>query len=99
MPPKSKPSPIRLDDDSIARLADAIAARIQAASASDEPASLLRWDEVRARVGMGRTTVWRRMIDGSFPMCRIIPGTKLKGWVSTEIDAWVKASRATMALS
>lgn len=99
MPRKPSAQPIRLDDETIARLADAIAARMRAVAPSDEPVAMLRWPEVRERVGMGRTTVWRRMAAGTFPMCRLIPGTKLKGWVSTEIDAWIKASKATMALS
>jgi prophage regulatory protein len=49
------------------------------------------------RIGIGRTTLWRMERDGNFPRSiTITHGEKgcggRKGYVSTEIDAWI-ASR------
>ncbi|TIW48452.1 MAG: AlpA family phage regulatory protein, partial [Mesorhizobium sp.] len=46
--------------------------------------------EVCRRVGISRTTVWQLIRDGKFPrLVQITP--KRKGFVDSEIDAWINA--------
>ena len=46
--------------------------------------------DVQRETSLSRTTIWRRIQDGSFP--RPIPlGARRKGWPEREIEAW-KAS-------
>jgi prophage regulatory protein len=48
----------------------------------------LSWLEVHARVGLSRTTVWRREQEGTFPLrVRISPGRV--AWRESEIDAFI----------
>lgn len=54
-------------------------------------ASILRLPQVKQRVGLSRTSIYRAAKDGSFP--QPIPlGPRAVGWTSTSIDAWI-ASR------
>lgn len=49
---------------------------------------LLRVADVKARTGLGRTTIYRRMAAGTFPRpVQISVG--LVGWYEAVIDAWV----------
>ncbi len=51
-------------------------------------ASLLRLAAVKARTGLSRTTIYRRMELGTFPgSTRISPG--LVGWYEADIDSWI----------
>ncbi|RWD14162.1 MAG: AlpA family phage regulatory protein [Mesorhizobium sp.] len=46
--------------------------------------------EVCRRVGISRTTVWQLIRDGKFPrLVQLTP--KRKGFVDSEIDAWINA--------
>ncbi|MER9270493.1 AlpA family phage regulatory protein [Mesorhizobium sp. M0643] len=46
--------------------------------------------EVCRRVGISRTTVWQLIRDGKFPrLVQITP--KRKGFVASEVDAWISA--------
>ncbi|TIN78334.1 AlpA family phage regulatory protein [Mesorhizobium sp.] len=46
--------------------------------------------EVCRRVGISRTTVWQLIRDGKFPrLVQITP--KRKGFVDSEIEAWITA--------
>lgn len=49
---------------------------------------LLRTPEVLSRTGMGRTTLWRKARDGSFPQPRQITGNTI-GWLESEVEAWL----------
>lgn len=50
--------------------------------------NLLRLTEVKARTGLGRTTIYRRIGEGTFPgPIRISAG--LVAWYESEIDSWV----------
>jgi prophage regulatory protein len=49
---------------------------------------ILRADEVTARTGLSRTTLWRRERAGTFPRRREI-GPTLVGWIADEVDEWI----------
>ncbi|WP_321961730.1 AlpA family transcriptional regulator [Paraburkholderia sp. J7] len=51
---------------------------------------LLRLPEVRARTGMGTTTVYRRMAEGTFPRPIPIGGNRV-AWIESQIDTWIAA--------
>lgn len=53
-----------------------------------KPVRLIRLKEVMARVGMSRSTIYRRMHDGSFPRGHQI-GEAMVAWTEGEIDAWI----------
>ena len=56
---------------------------------------LLRLSEVRTRTGLGRSTIYRKMRDGSFPEPLKI-GARAVRWRESEIEAWLAARpRAT----
>lgn len=59
----------------------------------DAKERLLRLPEVRARTGMGTTTVYRRMTEGTFPRPVEIGGGRV-AWPETQIDAWIAAQIA-----
>lgn len=55
---------------------------------TDGTISILRLAAVKARTGLSRTTIYRRMDAGTFPRStQISPG--LVGWYETDIDAWI----------
>ena len=56
-----------------------------AASTADR---LLRLSEVAARTGLGRTTIYRKMREGSFPEPLRI-GARAVRWPESEIEDWV----------
>ena len=51
--------------------------------------TLLRLPTVRARTGLGRSTVYRLIDEGKFPRPVQLGGTTLVAWVQSEIDAWI----------
>ena len=56
---------------------------------------LLRLSEVRTRTALGRSTIYRKMRDGSFPEPLKI-GVRAVRWRESEIEAWLQARpRAT----
>jgi prophage regulatory protein len=50
--------------------------------------NFLRFRAVAARVGMARTTIYRRIAAGSFPRSVQI-SANLVAWYESEIDAWM----------
>ena len=52
---------------------------------------VMRLDEVVARVGLSKSTVWRYIDEGDFPP-PIKLGPRASGWIEHEIDDWI-ASR------
>ena len=60
--------------------------------------TILRLPEVRARVGLSRSTIYERVSHGRFPR-PISLGGRAVGWVESEVDDWlnfqIEASRAT----
>lgn len=59
--------------------------------------AILRLAEVRARVGLSRSEIYRREALGQFPR-RVSLGARSVGWPSDEIQSWIeeriRASRA-----
>lgn len=52
--------------------------------------NLLLLREVRARVRLSRTTIYRRIANGTFPkQHQLSPG--LVAWYESDIEAWVSA--------
>jgi prophage regulatory protein len=51
---------------------------------------LIRLPEVKARTGLGTTTVYRRMNEGTFPRPINLGGGRV-AWIESQIDAWIQA--------
>jgi len=51
--------------------------------------TLLRLPTVRARTGLGRSTIYRLIDEGLFPRPVQLQGTTLVAWVQSEVDAWI----------
>lgn len=51
---------------------------------------ILRVRDVTERVGLGRTSLWRKERDGEFPRRRVIGGG-IVGYLESEIDDWIKS--------
>ena len=49
---------------------------------------LLRREEVESRVGLSRTTLYRKMREGSFPE-PVQVGARAVRWPAREIEAWL----------
>jgi prophage regulatory protein len=54
------------------------------------PTTILRRKQVEARVGLRRSTIYARVADGTFP-APVSLGARAVGWVSDEIDDWLRA--------
>ena len=59
-------------------------------TASTSRPTILRLHQVSARVGLGRSAIYSRIGDGTFPKPVSLGGMAV-GWVESEIDAWVSA--------
>lgn len=53
----------------------------------------MRWPQVRAAVGISRTTAWRMEKTGTFPNRRQV-GLKSVAWLRSEITAWMDSRSA-----
>jgi prophage regulatory protein len=53
-----------------------------------EPISLIRMDEVKRRVGLGRSAIYSLISRGLFPAPITIQGTRVSVWDSSAIQAW-----------
>jgi prophage regulatory protein len=49
----------------------------------------IRFKELRQRVPLGRTTIWKMMREGRFPQSRRI-GKMATAWLENEIEEWIK---------
>ena len=54
----------------------------------DRPKRLIRWPVVKAKTGVSRTSAFRLMRDGSFPLPVSI-GERARAWIEDEIDVWI----------
>ncbi len=52
------------------------------------PDRLLKRVEVEKIVGMGTTTIYRKINDGTFPR-PVNQGTKLARWRESDVQAWI----------
>lgn len=57
------------------------------------PLRFLRFQAVRDRTGLSRSTIWRLERRGQFPRHRHI-STNAVGWLETEVNDWVLARAA-----
>lgn len=53
-------------------------------------ARLLRLSELRLRVGLGRSTIYRRIDEGTFPRPRSLGGRAV-AWLESDVEAWIAA--------
>ncbi len=53
---------------------------------------LIRLKEVQHRVGLGRSTIYKRMSEGRFPKSRSL-GPKCTVWIEAEIEEWIRLIR------
>lgn len=63
-------------------------------SSPKKPQNILRRKQVEARVGLTRTTIYRKMSEGTFPLPISLGGpdsasNSAVGWLESEIDAWI----------
>jgi prophage regulatory protein len=49
----------------------------------------IRFKELRKRVPLGRTTIWRMMQEGRFPQSRRI-GKAATAWLESEVEEWIQ---------
>jgi prophage regulatory protein len=80
-------------------------ARAESPSAADDPLSrlrrlqavplrFLRFQAVRDRTGLSRSTIWRLERRGEFPLHRRISANAV-GWLETEVVDWMLTKTAT----
>ena len=50
---------------------------------------ILRLPQVLARAGLSRSTIYRRLADGSFPE-PVSLGARAVGWIEWEVDEWIR---------
>lgn len=53
---------------------------------------LIRFKDVKERVGISRSTVWRMEREGKFPSRRLISKNSV-AWVEKEIETWIEGRR------
>ena len=51
---------------------------------------LLRLRDVKQKTGLGTSTIYRRIADGTFPIPRSL-GPNTVRWLQSEIDTWIEA--------
>jgi prophage regulatory protein len=58
---------------------------------ASEPLALLRINDVRARTGLARSTIYALVTQGRFPRpIQMLGSTHLSAWVSAEVDEWIR---------
>ena len=55
----------------------------------DAPARIIRFHQVQARIGLSRSTIYRRLAGGSFPKPLSL-GARAVGWIEEEVDEWIR---------
>lgn len=53
-----------------------------------QPDRIIRFDTVRARTGLSRSTIYRKIAEGTFP-AQLKISTNGAGWRESDIDRWV----------
>ncbi len=53
-----------------------------------QPDRIIRMNTVRARTGLSRSTIYRKIAEGTFPS-QIKISTNDAGWKESDIDRWV----------
>jgi prophage regulatory protein len=57
-------------------------------SQQGSPERLLAFDEVRSRIGLSRTTIWRLIKSGDFPASVQISAAR-RAWAASAIESWI----------
>ncbi len=57
---------------------------------SRQPTRLLRIKEVQHRIGLGRSTIYRWMSEGTFPKPVHLGGHAV-AWQESELEAWIES--------
>lgn len=69
------------------------------AQTQKEPLTILRRNQVEARTGLSRSSIYAAIAAGTFPAPISLLGGKSVGWLEHEIQSWIssriKASRKT----
>jgi prophage regulatory protein len=61
--------------------------------AADQTTVILRLPELRKRIGLGRSSIYALVKQGSFP--RPIPlSARAVGWSAAEVEAWLQSRAA-----
>lgn len=58
--------------------------------ADSRPVRVLRFEAVRDRTGLSRSTIWRLERRGTFPRHRRI-SLNAVGWLEEEVDQWIRS--------
>ena len=53
------------------------------------PIRIVRLPAVQARTGLGRSTIYVRLAEGSFPK-PVQLGARAVGWIESEVDEWIR---------
>ena len=53
-----------------------------------EPDRIIRFDTVRARTGLSRSTIYRKIAEGTFP-AQLKISTNSAGWRESDINRWI----------
>lgn len=61
-----------------------------------ESLRVIRFPELYRKVGLCRSQVWRLEKEGDFPKS-IQLGKNSKGWIESDIDAWLQERKAAAA--
>lgn len=51
---------------------------------------IIRLKKVLERTGLGRSTVYKMMANGTFPIA-VSLGGKSRGWVEEEVESWIRS--------
>jgi prophage regulatory protein len=52
--------------------------------------AVLRLPELIRRTGLSRSSIYNRIVEGAFPRAFSLGG-RSRGWLESEVDAWIKA--------
>lgn len=52
-------------------------------------ARILRFKQVAALVGLGKSSIYRKVQEGTFPKPIKLGSARASGWISTEIYEWI----------
>lgn len=66
----------------------------EAAAAGDsvrerDGARILRFKQVAALVGLGKSSIYRKVQEGTFPKPIKLGSVRASGWISTEVYDWI----------
>ena len=52
-------------------------------------ARILRFKQVAVLVGLGKSSIYRRVQEGTFPKPIKLGSARASGWISTEVYGWI----------